>query len=205
MNPRVVLASRNPKKVLELSRILSGAHAQVDVVGPDAFAQMPEVVESGETFLANATLKAVAVANFTGEIAIADDSGLTVDALKGMPGVLSARWAGGHGDDGQNLALVLAQLRDVPAERRGAAFECAAVAARITLTGDLEILASHGSVRGRLAMEPVGDNGFGYDPIFVPDGYQETTAQLEPAAKDGISHRGQALRGLAEQLTDWLG
>jgi len=205
MNPRVVLASRNPKKVLELSRILSGAHAQVDVVGPDAFAQMPEVVESGETFLANATLKAVAVATFTGEIAIADDSGLTVDALKGMPGVLSARWAGGHGDDGQNLALVLAQLRDVPAERRGAAFECAAVAARITLTGDLEILASHGSVRGRLAMEPVGVNGFGYDPIFVPDGHQETTAQLEPAAKDGISHRGQALRGLAEQLTDWLG
>jgi len=162
---------------------------------------MPEVAETGRTFRENALLKARAVAAFTGLPAVADDSGLCVDALNGMPGVLSARWSGRHGDDQANLELLLGQLADVPAGRRQAHFACAA--ALVLPTGGEHVAA--GSVYGRLADAPRGSNGFGYDPIFVPDGHQQTTAELSPADKDKISHRGRALRALAPVIAALLG
>jgi XTP/dITP diphosphohydrolase len=136
------------------------------------------------------------MAEFTGLPAVADDSGLCVDALNGMPGVLSARWSGRHGDDAANLQLVLGQTADVPDERRGARFVCAAA---LVLPGREEHV-TEGVVTGRLIREPRGQHGFGYDPIFVPDGYDITTAEMAPADKDRISHRGRALRGLAPEI-----
>jgi XTP/dITP diphosphohydrolase len=196
---RVVLATRNAHKVDELRRIL--APYDVTLVGLDEFADVPDVAEIGVTFADNALLKARAVAAATGLVAVADDSGLSVDALNGMPGVLSARWAGRHGDDAANLRLVLAQTVDVPDERRGAAFVCAAAA----VAPDGREVVVEGRVAGQLIREPRGSNGFGYDPIFVPTGYDVTTAELTPAEKDAISHRGVAFRLLASRLTDLLG
>jgi XTP/dITP diphosphohydrolase len=194
---RVVLATRNPHKIQELRRILASAGiAGIDLVS-SADLQVPDVVETGLTFVDNAVLKATAVAAATGLPAIADDSGLCVDALGGMPGVLSARWSGRHGDDEANLALVLDQLADVPDDRRTAAFVCAAALAR---PGDPAVIVEEGVVRGRLVREPRGANGFGYDPIFVPDGQTRTTAELPSAEKDAISHRGRAFRALAPHL-----
>jgi XTP/dITP diphosphohydrolase len=194
----VVLATRNPGKVAELRRILSSY--DVDLVGLDAYPEVPEVPETGETFVANALLKAHAVSQATGLLAVADDSGLAVDALNQMPGVLSARWAGRHGDDAANLALVIAQLTDVPDERRGGAFICAAAAA---MPDGREIVVE-GRIDGTLLRNPIGSNGFGYDPIFVPIGQTRTTAQMSAADKDAISHRGKAFRALAAQLTTLL-
>lgn len=193
---QVVLASRNRAKLDELTRMLAG---QFEVYGAEAFAQLPDIPETGATFAANATLKAVAVARYTGMIAVADDSGLCVDALAGMPGIRSARWAGGHGDDEANLRLVLDQLADVPARDRGARFHCAAVAA--WLRGDeVELVVRSGELRGHLLTAPRGSGGFGYDPIFVPAGDTRTTAELTAAEKDAISHRGKAMRALAAAL-----
>lgn len=203
MSATVVLASRNPGKVEELRRILSAVVPDLTVLGSDAFADLPDIPETGETFAENAALKARAVCEHTGLIAIADDSGLTVDALNGMPGVLSARWSGRHGDDASNLQLVLDQMSDVPDERRGAAFQCAAAVCRpASAAPALEIRA--GEVRGHLIREPRGENGFGYDPVFVPVGYSVTTAEMTAQEKDAISHRGKALRALAEVVTPWL-
>jgi len=140
------------------------------------------------------------VARRTGLVAIADDSGLCVDALNGMPGILSARWAGAHGNDRANLDLVLAQISDVPDNRRGAAFHCAAAVA--TPDGDERVV--EGVLEGSLIREPRGTNGFGYDPIFTPRGYVLTTAELTPDEKDAISHRGQALRALVPVLSELL-
>jgi XTP/dITP diphosphohydrolase len=190
----VVLATRNPGKIAELRRIL--APEDIDLVGLDAFPDVPDVAETGDTFIANARLKAHAVSQATGLVAVADDSGLAVDALNQMPGVLSARWSGRHGADEANLALVLAQLSDVPDERRGAAFICAAVAA----TPDGREVVVEARLDGALARAPRGTGGFGYDPIFVPIGETRTTAEMPPAEKDAISHRGKAFRGLAPQL-----
>jgi XTP/dITP diphosphohydrolase len=190
---RLVLATANPQKLVELNRILAAGHVDVSLCGLADFPGAPDVRETGATFAENALLKAHAIAEFTGLPSVADDSGLCVDALNGMPGVLSARWSGRHGDDPANLRLVLAQLSDVPDERRGAQFACAAA---LVLPGGREHV-SEGIVRGRLGREPRGQNGFGYDPIFFPDGSTVTTAEMEPAAKDSISHRGKALRGLA--------
>jgi XTP/dITP diphosphohydrolase len=193
----LVLATRNPHKVVELRRILAEAGLDdVEIRGLDAFPGVPEVAETGVTFTENATLKAVAVAEATGLPAIADDSGLCVDVLGGAPGVFSARWCGRHGDDRANLELLLAQLHDVPDARRGAHFGCAAVAA---LPGGLRLEATAELV-GALTRVPRGDNGFGYDPIFVPEGDTRTTAELSPAEKDAISHRGRAFRVLAGML-----
>jgi len=200
MNQRVVLATRNQHKVAELRRILEFAHIDVDLVGTEEFPDLPEVAETGSTFAANALLKAHDVAQRTGLVAIADDSGLCVDALNGMPGILSARWAGSHGDDAANLQLVLAQLADVPVSRRGAAFHCAAAVA----TPDGEERVVEGVLEGSLITEPRGSNGFGYDPIFTPRGYVLTTAELTPAEKDAISHRGQAFRALVPVLAGLL-
>ncbi|HEY0871277.1 MAG TPA: RdgB/HAM1 family non-canonical purine NTP pyrophosphatase [Acidothermaceae bacterium] len=195
---RVVLATRNAHKVIELRRILTAAGLDVDLVGMDAYPHVPEVPETGATFEDNALLKARAVARATGEIALANDSGLAVNALNGMPGVLSARWAGRPGSDSDeaNLRLVLAQIADVPDQRLGAWFECAAAA---VFPDDREFV-----VRGRLAGSitriPRGSNGFGYDPIFIPAGGDRTTAELGDDEKDAISHRGVAFRALAAQL-----
>lgn len=195
---KVVLATRNQHKVVELRRILASAHLDVELVGTDDFPDLPDVPETGSTFAANSLLKAHDVARRTGCIAIADDSGLCVDALNGMPGILSARWAGSHGDDAANLALVLAQIADVPPQRRGAAFHCAAAVA--TPEGDERVV--EGVLAGALTEAPRGENGFGYDPIFVPTGYVLTTAELTPQEKDAISHRGQAFRALVPVLRD---
>jgi XTP/dITP diphosphohydrolase len=193
---RLVLATRNAHKVEELRRIL--APYDVELVGLDAFPDVADVAETGATFADNAVLKASAVAAATGLVAVADDSGLEVAALNGMPGVLSARWAGRHGDDGANLQLVLAQVGDVPDARRAAAFVCAAAA----VTPDGRELVVQGRLPGTLTREPRGRNGFGYDPIFVPEGEHRTTAEMTAEEKDAISHRGRAFRALAPRLAE---
>ena len=196
----VVLATRNEAKLRELSRILG---AEVRLRGLEEFPGAPEVAETGATFEENALLKAHAIAAYTGLPAVADDSGLCVDALNGMPGVLSARWAGQHGDDKANLDLVLAQVGDVPDERLGARFVCAA-ALVVPAAGQLREWVVTGEVAGRLIRVPRGSGGFGYDPIFVPDGCSQTTAEMTPEAKDAISHRGRAFRALVPFITGAL-
>ncbi len=198
MTRRVVLATRNAGKVAELRRILAGL--DVELVGLDAVPEVAEIAETGETFADNALLKARTVAALTGLAAVADDSGLAVQALNGMPGVLSARWAGRHGDDDANLRLLLGQLADVPDARRHAAFVCAAAAA----LPDGHVRVVEALLEGTLTREPRGSGGFGYDPIFVPLGEQRTTAELTPAEKDAVSHRGQAFRALAPLLAELL-
>ena len=192
---KVLLASRNTKKLDEMRRIFGPALPDFEIVGLDDVPAYDEVPETGATFEANALLKAREGFANTGLPTVADDSGLTVQALNGMPGVLSARWSGQHGDDEANLSLVLAQLSDTPDERLGAAFECAVA----FVSGEGEHVA-HGRMPGHLIRAPRGTNGFGYDPIFVPDGYDVTSAELPSEEKDAISHRGQALRALAAEL-----
>lgn len=188
---RVVLATRNQHKVDEVSRILraEGVHLELIPLPADA----PDVAETESTFAGNALLKARSAAETMGLPAIADDSGLCVDAMHGMPGVLSARWSGRHGDDAANLALLLAQMSEVPDGRRGAQFVCAAA----WVVPEREEHVVEGVLEGALAREARGSNGFGYDPIFIPQGYALTTAQLRPEEKDAISHRGQAFRAVA--------
>jgi XTP/dITP diphosphohydrolase len=199
---KLLVASRNTKKLAELNRILAAENvAGITVLGLADVQEYPEAPETGATFVENAVAKARDAVAATGLPAIADDSGIAVDALNGMPGVLSARWAGGHGDDQANLDLVLAQLRDVPDERRGAAFVCAAA----LVTPDGAETAVRGEWRGTLTREPRGTNGFGYDPIFVPEGYEITSAEMSSAEKDGQSHRGRALRLLLPTLRTLAG
>ena len=199
--PRCVLATHNAHKVRELRQILAAAGTPVEPVGLDAYPGAPDVAETGLTFAENALLKAHAIAGFTGAAAIADDSGICVDALNGMPGVFSARWAGRHGDDDANLRLLLAQLGDVPDDRRGGAFVCAAA---LALPDGREHVVE-GRLPGRVIREPRGANGFGYDPIFVPEGARLTTAEIEPADKNAISHRARAFRALSPILAETLG
>jgi XTP/dITP diphosphohydrolase len=199
--PGLVLATANRHKLVELTRILADGRVNVALASLAEFPGAPDVAETGATFAENALLKAHAIAQFTGLPAVADDSGMCADALNGMPGVLSARWSGRHGDDDANLRLLLGQLGDVPDERRGAQFVCAAA---LVLPGGREHV-SEGVVRGRLIREPRGHNGFGYDPIFVPESSTITTAEMESADKDRISHRGKALRGLAPVIAAFLG
>ena len=193
---QLVLASRNVKKAVEMQRILAEAGLDIEVRSVADFDGVPEVAETGATFEANALLKARAVCAATGLAAVADDSGICVDELNGMPGILSARWAGRHGDDDANLQLLLDHLADTPDERLGAQFRC--VIALVTPDGAVHIVA--GEMRGRLIRERRGVNGFGYDPIFVPDGFDRTSAELSAAEKDAISHRGKALRALVPLL-----
>ena len=195
---RIVLATRNRHKLEELRRIL--AAYDVELASLVDYPDVPEVAETGLTFAENALLKARAVASATGLVGVADDSGLSVDALNGMPGVLSARWAGRHGDDVANLQLVLAQVADVPDGLRGAAFVCAAAA----VAPDGGEVVCEGRVEGTLIRAPRGSNGFGYDPIFVPIGETRTTAEMSAEEKDAISHRGLAFRALAPKLADLL-
>lgn len=189
---RLVLATRNQAKLAELRRILAPLVA-VEVIGLADVPDYQEVPESGATFEENALIKAREAVLHTGLPAVADDSGLTVEALNGMPGVLSARWAGARASDPANLQLVLDQIADWPDDRRGAAFVCAAVL--VTPAGTEHVV--RGEMTGTLLRAPRGRNGFGYDPIFVPTGDIRTTAEMAPAEKDAISHRGQAFRALA--------
>ena len=192
---QLVLATRNPKKLAELRRILEPA-VDVHVLGLDDLPPYEEAPESGATFADNALAKAGDAADATGLAAVADDSGLTVDALNGMPGVLSARWAGRHGDDLANLELLLGQMGDVPDDRRGAAFVCAAA---LVLPGGAEHVLE-AEMRGRIIRGPRGSGGFGYDPIFIAEGHNMTTAEMTPEDKDAISHRGKAFRALLPLL-----
>ncbi|GAA3437262.1 RdgB/HAM1 family non-canonical purine NTP pyrophosphatase [Kutzneria kofuensis] len=195
---KLLLATRNAKKLAELDRILAASDVSgVEVIGLDAVPPFPEAPETEPTFEGNALAKARDAVAATGLPAVADDSGLAVDALNGMPGVLSARWSGGHGDDAANLRLVLGQMGDVPDDRRGAAFVCAAA---LVLPGGAEVVV-RGEWRGTLIRESRGENGFGYDPIFVPEGETRTSAELDPAEKDALSHRGRALRLLLPHIT----
>jgi len=189
---QLLLATRNPGKLVELRRMLT----DFDVVGLADVPEFPEAPETGPTFAENALAKARDAAAATGLPSVADDSGLAVDALNGMPGVLSARWSGRHGDDRANLELLLAQVGDVPDERRGAAFVCAAA---LVVPGGPETVV-HGAWTGRLTRAPRGTNGFGYDPIFVPEGETRTSAELSAAEKDAASHRARALRALLPHL-----
>jgi XTP/dITP diphosphohydrolase len=197
----LILATRNAKKLAELRRILEASSVDVSVADLSEYPDIPEVTETGATFTENALLKARAVVAYTGRPAVAEDSGLCIDALNGMPGVLSARWAGRHGDDEANLRLVLGQLADVPADRRAGHFAC--VAALVLPSGREHV--TEGTVSGRITDAPRGTNGFGYDPIFVPAGSELTTAEMSPEAKDAISHRGRALRALAPIIAALLG
>jgi XTP/dITP diphosphohydrolase len=197
---KVLLATRNAHKLTELRRIVADL-VDVEIVGLDDVAPYAEVPESGATFADNALIKAREGAQHTGLLTVADDSGLAVDALNGMPGVLSARWSGQEKNDEANLRLVLAQVGDVPDERLGARFICAA--ALVTPDGVEHV--EHGEMLGRLIRAPRGLNGFGYDPIFVPEGLEVTSAELSDEAKDAISHRGRALRALAPHLVAAIG
>ena len=192
MTDRLILATRNAGKIVELRTILGDAGLGVELVGADAYPEIPDVVETGVTFAENALLKAHALAQATGFPAVADDSGLCVDVLGGAPGIFSARWAGRHGDDKANLDLLLAQLGDIAAPHRAAHFACAAA---LALPDGTERVVM-GRLRGTLRFEPAGTNGFGYDPILQPDGYQVTCAEISPEEKNAISHRGEAFRGL---------
>ncbi len=194
---RLLLATRNAKKLDELRRILAASGADgLQVLGLADVPEFPQAAETEPTFEANALAKSRDAAAATGLPAVADDSGLVVDALGGMPGVLSARWAGRHGDDAANLRLVLDQLSDVPTPRRGAAFVCAAA---LVLPDGREHV-TLGEWRGTLVRKPRGVNGFGYDPIFLPEGEQRTAAELDASEKDAVSHRARALRALLPAL-----
>jgi XTP/dITP diphosphohydrolase len=194
---RVVLATRNAHKLGELRAILADLGVRVELVGVTDFPDVPDVAETELSFAGNALLKAVAVAEATGLPAIADDSGICVDALNGMPGIFSARWAGKHGDDAANLDLLLAQVSDIPDEHRGAQFVCAAALAE---PGGARRVVEEGRIEGVLLRERHGEGGFGYDPIFRPNGYDVTTAELTPDEKNRISHRRLAFAALAPHL-----
>jgi XTP/dITP diphosphohydrolase len=204
---RLLIATRNRKKLEELHRILAVSPQlnRIELLTLDDVSNYPEAPEKGLTFAENALMKAREGVKHTGLPTVGDDSGLTVDALNGMPGVFSARWAGKHGDDKANLELLLAQLSDVDDEHRGAAF-VAAVALVLpggSATSNREHLV-HGKMPGRVIRAPRGTNGFGYDPIFVPEGHTVTSAELESSVKDSISHRGRALRALAAVIAKSL-
>lgn len=192
---KLVLATRNPHKVAELHAILLPLLPGAQILGAEAF-DVPEPVEDEVTFAGNALIKARQLAEATGLLALADDSGICVDAMGGAPGVFSARWCGRHGDDAANLELLLAQMADVPERHRGASFVCAAAMA--DPDGREEV--AEGIMRGSLLFAPRGENGFGYDPIFRPEGLSVSSAELTPERKEAISHRGKAFRALAARI-----
>jgi len=194
---KLLLATRNEGKILEFRRILDAlAPGEIELVGLDQFPHVHDVEETGSTFEENALLKAREMSEATGLPAIADDSGLCVDALDGAPGIFSARWAGNHGDDKANLEKVLAQLSDVPDEKRGAYFLCLAA----LYLPDGRTHCEEGRFYGRILHSPLGTNGFGYDPIFQPEGLEISSAQMSSHEKDAVSHRGKALRAIAPHV-----
>jgi XTP/dITP diphosphohydrolase len=193
----LLVASRNAKKLAELRRVLDAAGISgLELVSLNDVDPFDEVPETGATFEDNAAAKARDGFAATGLPTLADDSGLEVAALNGMPGVLSARWSGSHGDDAANYSLLLDQMRDVPDSRRGAAF----VSACALVAGPDDVTVVRGVWPGVISREPLGNSGFGYDPVFVPEGENRSAAQLSPAEKDAVSHRGRALTLLVPTL-----
>lgn len=195
---KVVLATRNAKKLVELRRVLVESELGIDVLGLDEVTEYPEPAETERSFEGNALIKARVCAAVTGLPSLADDSGLEVDLLNGMPGVRSARWAGPDASDAANLTLLIAQLAGVPDADREARFVCAMA---LVLPSGVEHVV-RGEMPGRLVETPRGGNGFGYDPIFVASGQTQTNAQLPPSAKDAISHRGKAVRLMVARLAE---
>ena len=198
---KLVLASKNLGKIAEFERMLGQQANSVKVLGLNDFPDMPDVEESGKSLSENARLKAQAIAKFTNLPALADDSGLFIDALNADPGVLSARWAGYQGVNSQerdraNIQKVLAQLKGVPKPERGAQFK--SVVTYCDLRDQLQMIEKEelGVLNGEILLEPIGDGGFGYDPIFMPTGFDKSLAQLPPGVKDEISHRGIAFRAI---------
>jgi XTP/dITP diphosphohydrolase len=191
------VASRNRKKLAELRRVLDGAGVALTLLSLDDVAAFDEAPEMGATFEENALAKARDAFNASGLPSVADDSGLEVEALNGMPGVLSARWSGWHGADLANTGLLLAQMGDVPDGRRGAAFVSAC--ALVSAAGEVVV---RGVWPGSIVREPRGDGGFGYDPVFLPSGSLRTAAELTPEQKDAASHRGRALALLVPALRE---
>ena len=195
---RVLLATKNQGKLKEFLRIITELHGEnsLELLSADDFPDLGDIEETGATFMENALLKARESCRITGVAAIADDSGICVDALNGMPGIYSARWAGSHGNDRANLELLLAQLSHVPIDRRTGSFRCAVA----LVFPDGRELVEEGLMPGYIIDQPRGSGGFGYDPIFVAEGHEVTTAELSPSDKDAISHRGKAFRALAPRL-----
>ena len=201
MSHKLVLATRNQGKIEEFRRILEElAPGQIDLIDVDQFPHLVDVDETGLSFEENSLLKARYTSEATGLPAIADDSGLCVDALNGDPGIYSARWAGTHGDDRANLEKVLDQLKDVPDENRTAYFIC--VASLVLPDGRQKV--AEGRFEGHILHSPVGNNGFGYDPIFQPLGMSISSAQMSAEEKDLVSHRGKSLRSLAPHVIQML-
>jgi XTP/dITP diphosphohydrolase len=193
---RFILATRNAGKIGELRAILAATGAVDELVGLDQYPEVPDVRETGITFAENALLKAAETTRLTGLPAIADDSGLCVDLLGGMPGIFSARWSGTHGEDAANLDLLLAQLADIDDVHRTAHFACAAA---LALPDGTELVCE-GRIEGRLLRARRGTNGFGYDPVFLPDGHDRTTAEMSAVEKNRISHRTRAFQALAREI-----
>ena len=196
----LVLATRNKGKIAEVQRLISQHAAHINLRSVAEF-NLDDVEETGSTFEENALLKAATIARQTGLPALADDSGIAINALGGAPGVYSARWSGVHGDDAANIAKVLTELEGVPDSERGAQFVCVIA---LALPDGRHVLV-RGEVEGSVRRAPVGEHGFGYDPIFQPDGYEITTAQMDPGTKDSISHRGKALREIAPKIAPFIG
>lgn len=202
---KIVLATRNLGKIAEFERMLRAANLDVHVLGLKDFPDMPDVEETGSTFGENALLKAEEIAAYTGLPALADDSGLCVDSLGGAPGIYSARWAGNHGDDKANLEKVLREVGELDDPSLDARFRCAvALVIPETYPGGGISVTREGEVVGKLVLEPRGTNGFGYDPIFQPEGFTQTTAELPAEIKDRISHRGKALAAILPELIRFL-
>lgn len=198
---RIVLATRNAGKIKEFQRIFAEvAPGSIELVGMENFPHLTDVDETGQTFEENALLKARAVCHETGLPAIADDSGLSIDALNGSPGILSARWSGVHGNDRANIAKVLSELRDLPRTSRSAHFTCVTA---LVMPDGREVI-QEGILPGEILSEPIGNNGFGYDPIFLPHGSELSLAQMDAVAKDEISHRGQSVRAIAPRVASLL-
>jgi len=201
MSHKLVLATRNQGKITEFRRILEElAPGQIELIGVDQFPDLVDVEETGTSFEENSLLKARYTSQATGLPAIADDSGLCVDVLNGDPGIFSARWAGVHGNDQANLEKVLAQLKDVPNEKRTAHFKC--VASLVFPDGREQV--AEGRFEGHILHAPVGENGFGYDPIFQPLGLSISSAQMSAQEKDLVSHRGKSLRAIAPHVIQML-
>ncbi|MDE3227644.1 MAG: RdgB/HAM1 family non-canonical purine NTP pyrophosphatase [Acidobacteriota bacterium] len=201
MSHKLVLATRNQGKIVEFRRILDAlAPGAIELIGVDQFPDLVDVEETGSTFEENSLLKARYTCQATGLPAIADDSGLCVDALNGDPGIFSARWAGSHGNDQANLEKVLDQLKDVADEKRTAHFMC--VASLVLPDGREQV--AEGRFEGHILHAPVGENGFGYDPIFQPLGLSISSAQMSAEEKDLVSHRGKSLRAIAPHVIQLL-
>jgi XTP/dITP diphosphohydrolase len=206
---KIVLATKNTGKIAEFERLLSEFTPDVKVLGLADFPDMPEVVESGKTLNENARLKAKAICEFSKLPALADDSGLFIDALGGQPGVYSARWAGYEGVDSKmrdlaNIKKALEELKDVPKGSRGAQFRSVVAFCRQNLDSTFLEKDELGVLSGQILTQPIGSAGFGYDPIFSPDQFDQSLAQLPPRVKDEVSHRGIALRAIAPFLRDHL-